>query len=101
MSLVSLLISKLRIREFPGDIETNTVSNLCVFQGGEEGIKGERGRVLKILDTHACCLVEGVVKLRLHSDLSVRVGVDEREPQVGVVSTPKPEKKKITHLEQK
>lgn len=70
---------------------------MCVSQGGEEGIEGEGGRVSKILDTHACRLVEGVVKLRLHSDLSVRVGVDEREPQVGVVSTPKPEKKKINH----
>lgn len=57
----------------------------------------KEGDVSKILDTHACRLVEGVVELRLHSDLSVRVGVDEREPQVGVVSTPKPEKKKKYH----
>lgn len=46
-------------------------------------------------DTHACRLVEGVVKLRLHSDLSVGVGVDEGKPQVGVVSTSKGEKKKL------
>lgn len=46
------------------------------------------------MDTHACCLVERVVKLGLHSDLSVRVGVDERKPQVGVISTSKGENKK-------
>lgn len=50
-----------------------------------------KARVSNIVDTHACRLVEGVVKLRLHSDLSVRVGVDERKPQVGVVSTSKRE----------
>lgn len=75
MPLVSLLISKLHIREFPGDSETKTMSNLWVFE--------EENRI----DTHACRLVERVVKLCLHSDLSVRVGVDERKPQVGVVST--------------
>lgn len=37
-------------------------------------------KVSNVLDTHACCLVERVVKLGLHSDLSVRVGVDKRKP---------------------
>lgn len=43
---------------------------------------------VNVLDTHASCLIEWVVKLRLHSDLSVRVGVDEGEPQIGVISAP-------------
>lgn len=93
MSLVSLLISKLRIHEFPGDSETNTVSNLRLFKAENNGMEGEGARASNILDTHACRLVERVVKLCLHSDLSVRVGVDERKPQVGVVSTSKRENK--------
>lgn len=93
MSLVSLLISKLRIHEFPGDRETHPVSHRCDFKAEDNGIGGESARVSKILDTHACRLVERVVKLCLHSDLSVRVGVDERKPQVGVVSTSKRENK--------
>lgn len=84
--LVSLLILKLRIHEFPGDSETKTVSNLC-FKGREKGDRRWKSASSKIVNTHACRLVEGVVKLCLHSDLSVRVGVDERKPQVGVVST--------------
>lgn len=93
MSLVSLLISKLRIHEFPGDRETHPVSHRCDFKAEDNGSGGESARVSKILDTHACRLVEWVVKLCLHSDLSVRVGVDERKPQVGVVSTSKRENK--------
>lgn len=41
------------------------------------------------MNTHSSGLIERVVKLCLHSDLSVRVGVDERQSQVGVISTPK------------
>lgn len=93
MSLVSLLISKLRIHEFPGDKETNPVSKRRDFKAEDNGIGGQSARVSKLLDTHACRLVERVVKLCLHRDLSVRVGVDEGKPQVGVVPTAKPEKK--------
>lgn len=66
---------------------------ICLFKAENNGMEGEGARVSNILDTHACRLVERVVKLCLHSDLSVRVGVDERKPQVGVVSTSKRENK--------
>lgn len=35
---------------------------------------------LNIVDTHPSGLIERVVKLCFHGDLSVRMGVDQREP---------------------
>lgn len=47
MSLVSLLISKLRIREFPGDSETNIMSILRVFKAEKKGSKVKEGEFQK------------------------------------------------------
>ena len=52
-------------------------------------------------DTHPSCLIERVVKLSLHSDLSVRVGVDKRQPQVGVISAPSGQDKAVQKTDQK
>lgn len=50
------------------------------------------------MDTYSSSLVKRVVKFCLHSDLSVRVGIDKREPQIGVVSAPVEQNEEKPHI---
>lgn len=90
MSFVRLLILKLHIHECPADKgtederERGVISNMhpchCAVLYWHQQVLNILCQFLNVLNTHSSCLIERVVKLRLHSDLSVRVGVDKRQP---------------------